>query len=626
MDKDSKPRWNPSTSYSPSRLSKPQTPPRTRSMETRQTKVLADKTEDQTTTSMAGSSVTPEATESGCTLAPPPVTPTAPLIPGFFSSVWSPFQSPITFHSKNPQDLDLMGLPHLSPRPTPNPHIHGFTTKEKGKSKLGMSLTKTPSNSRTTTPTSDSSLSHSNEQATSGGSGDAGPKAPMFSTSPPLSTRFQSATSPYATLPSPFPIDMESRISTNSAIEIYARQNEQKARVTMEQTLPQLLEDCSFVIHAFEQEQADLISKPRPLDSKSKHDLCREPKATKTTFARTGNIRGRMSFLDTLKNEELDIKDECLESQASGASSSPLLRMNKRPRNEMDDGTTYLVNLDPLEGLKQSCPIDTRGTPELYSIAPEPTQHTATPSTATYFEEGASTAGKKRKRTPELEVRGFSAVLSPIPENAALSLLPENVALLPENAALYPIPKDVPSCPTPESVALQEASTQEPDNTTSSKPEGSRSVPMGQPKSVTFAEMNELIEAEPARYSESPPSQHCEEDELPTRAARIAYWSDILAKHIYRLLECGTFARLFLRADSSRVGLSPDQTPIRFSPPPVMPTIFMGTQGGAIKPSSLSAQATSSQYLQPLIRPKMIGTTKMSVVHYMVSASGNVFC
>jgi hypothetical protein len=432
---------------------------------------------------------------------------------------------------------------------------------------------------------------------------------------------------------------MESRVSTNSAIEIYVRQNEQKARVTMEQTLPQLLEDCSFVIHAFEQEQADLISKPRPLDSKTKYDLYRGPKATKTTFARTGNTQGKMSFLDILKKEELDIKDECFESQTSGASSSPLLRMNKRPRNEMDDGISYLVNLDPLEeleGLEQCCPIDTRGTPELYSIAPELTQHTATPSTVTYFEEGASTASTKRKRTPELEVRGFSAVLSPIPENAALSLLPENVALLPlsenvalpplpENVALHPIPKDVPLCPTPESVALQETSTQESDITTSSKPEGSRSVPTGQPKSVTFAEMNELIEAEPGRYSESPPSQHYEEDESPTRAARIAYWSDILAKHIYRLLECGTFARLFLRADSSRVGLSPDQTSIRFSPPAVMPTIFMGTQGGAIKPSSLSAQATSSQYLQPLIRPKMIGTTEVSVVHCMVSPSVNVF-
>lgn len=316
------------------------------------------------------------------------------LSPGFMSPSWFPFHSPFTFRAKNGMEMDLdSGLAHFTMRPSVyHSTLPGLPTplKERGNGKE-------KSNSLTAL---DSGLFHSNDQATSGGSTDTGRESfvSMSPASPPYSARFQSATSPYATFPTAFPIDMESRVSVMSAIEIYARRNEQAARITMEQTLPKLLQDCSHILQGLKQEVMSIRSSDDKLKSSFRYSAKAPSRVSKTTFGtEKSHGEGKMDHPGSSKQNELNEEDECFESKASGASSSPL---KKRPRHGTNDNTSP-PNPDSIARSEESCPIDTRGAEENHSHALEQTQRVTSPTIATSPQSGTDVPGKKRKRSFE---------------------------------------------------------------------------------------------------------------------------------------------------------------------------------------------------------------------------------
>ncbi|KAG0001301.1 hypothetical protein BGZ65_003604, partial [Modicella reniformis] len=568
-------------------------------------KLLSEKPDDQTTSSnvTTRSSTPPKTVHDECISTPPTVMLPSTLSPGISSPSWFPFHSPFLFRPQN--SLEINPEARFSPRPPTSYSVVPGTAIPlkgimKGKSRLGISLSKTSSNSPMAWPTCDSGVFQSGEQAISSDLPDASPISFASSTcpaSPPYSMRFQSATSPYATLPAPFPVDMESRVSVTSAIEIYARQNEQAARIAMDQTLPEILQECSYIIHDLQQELPSLNLGLRIIHNKSKYEFLSKLK-NPIKAARTSLEKGKV-HAESIGKDEPGRQDEHLESRSSGVDSSPLSRINKRLRRETNDEdihgqsseNQHAVNLEPVEILNvlgQSCVTDTRGIQETYSFAPKQPQHGIRLSTTTYSE-CADNGGKKRKRSPKNSVEPLSTVLHPIPEK----------------------------------VVLQQAAPQSNMEAASELGTG-RPMLTDQPKSVTFAEAHEKIDADTgtdngsSHDSGSPPIQIHGEDMLMahksfSKAARASYWGDILSKLIYSLLECGTYAKLFLQTDALRaIHTSPPQG-LPPSSIPIPSAGFTKTQRKPLNPPSPSTKVTGVQHLPPYVRSKMIEELAMLI-------------
>ncbi|KAG0240206.1 hypothetical protein BGX31_002196 [Mortierella sp. GBA43] len=320
---------------------------------------------------------------------------------------------------------------------------------------------------------------------------------------------------------------MESRVSITSAIEIYARRNEQTARITMEKTLPKLLQDCSHIIHGLEQEMTRLGLGNQPLDGKVKRRRTSKSKApsmtTKPALEAKHHEDGNPDITEEMKLHEL-IQDDYIESQPS---SSPTLCIDKS-RLETDDGNTNSPHLAPPDGFVQPCSIERQETQvsDLNDLKnpPEPgVHHDIRPVILTCLGGSADTTGKKRKRVFEFTVEP----LSDIPPSSV------------------------------ENVVLQQATPQGTDESTYNKP-------IAQAKSVTFAEVDEEIDADTescisssSHYSAVPSlCVHGDVSLLPhdssSKTARIAYWNDLLSKKIYCLQECGIIAKLFLQSSGYR--------------------------------------------------------------------------